>query len=301
MNVLSLFDGISCGRIAMERAGVKVDKYTAYEIDENAKKISAFNYPDIIQKGDVFEADFTQYKNTDFLIGGSPCTYWSIAKAKNGRETTSSGLGWDLYSQYVRALKESQPQYFIYENNFSMTKDIKNAITETFGFEPVMINSNLLSAQTRRRLYWVGRKENGKYKKVFIPQPEDKKILLTDVVDFSKLDFRPVSKWTETYFMGRKKIDTLKDIHSEKSHTLTTSKYHAMNYYLNDDKTKYCNLSVKNWESLQTLPEGYVDNVELKSEESKYKAIGNGWTVDVIAYIITNCLHEKQPVQSDLF
>lgn len=118
MKILSLFDGISCGRVALERADIPVERYVAYEIDKYAKAISAKNYPDIEQCGDVFDGDFTQYKGFDLLIGGSPCTYWSIAK--NNRETTCEGEGYKLFMQYVRALRESGCRWFLYENNYSI-------------------------------------------------------------------------------------------------------------------------------------------------------------------------------------
>ena len=112
------------------------------------------------------------------------CTYWSIAQSPDKRETTSSGLGWDLFSQYVRAIKEAKPKYFIYENNKSMARAIYEAISDTFGFEPIMINSALVSAQNRQRYYWVGkRNEDGTYSKVDIRQPEDRGILLKDILD----------------------------------------------------------------------------------------------------------------------
>lgn len=112
------------------------------------------------------------------------CTYWSIAQSPDKRETTASGMGWELFSQYVRAIKEAKPKYFIYENNKSMAKAIYESISETFGFEPIMINSALLSAQNRQRYYWVGkRNEDGTYSKVDIEQPEDKGILLKDILD----------------------------------------------------------------------------------------------------------------------
>ena len=142
LKVLSPFNGISCGRVALERAGIKVERYVSYEIDDDANKVAKYNYPDDEYNGDVFEADFTQYEGFDLLIGGSPCTYWSIAKAGNNgekgeRETTASGLGWDLFSQYVRALKEANPKYFLYENNASMSDEIKECITEELGVEPI--------------------------------------------------------------------------------------------------------------------------------------------------------------------
>ena len=183
VKILSLFDGMACGMIAMQLAGVEVESYDAYEIDKYAIKTAQHNFPMIKEHGDVFVADFTQYEGVDFLIGGSPCTYWSIAQTKN-RETVASGMGWELFSQYVRALHEAKPKYFIYENNKSMSKDIRASIDDAFGFEAVLINSALVSAQNRQRLYWVGkRNEDGTYSKVNVEQPADRGILLKDVLD----------------------------------------------------------------------------------------------------------------------
>ena len=183
VKILSLYDGMACGMIAMQLAGVEVESYDAYEIDKYAIKTAQHNFPMIKEHGDVFDADFTQYEGVDFLIGGSPCTYWSIAQTKN-RETVASGMGWELFSQYVRALHEAKPKYFIYENNKSMSKDIRASIDDAFGFEAVLINSALVSAQNRQRLYWVGkRNEDGTYSKVNVEQPADRGILLKDVLD----------------------------------------------------------------------------------------------------------------------
>lgn len=275
MNVLSLFDGISCGMVALERAEIPVERYVAYEIEEDAIKVSKHNYPQIEQKGDVFQAKYIEGE-FDLLIGGSPCTYWSIAKTDGKRETTSSGIGFDLFMQYVRALEEAKPKYFLYENNFSISQEIKSEISKCLGVEPIMINSSLVSGQSRKRCYWTN-----------IPNvqlPEDKGIKLYDVIDFSAHKFKDVGKWVFSYWGDKQKIETLKTVKSEKSHTLTTSKTHSMGYYLSEDKKKYCNLTVNDYETLQTLPLNYVDSCEIK-ETSKYRAIGNGWTVDVIAHI----------------
>lgn len=173
---------MSCGHIAMQKAGVKIDRYVAYEIDKYAVQTSKHNFPDIEQMGDVFHADFTQYEGFDAVIGGSPCTYWSIAQ-KNNRETEASGMGWELFSQYVRAIHEAKPKFFIYENNKSMSKQIRASIDEAFGFEAVCINSALVSAQNRQRLYWVGkRNEDGTYNKVNVEQPKDLGILLKNIL-----------------------------------------------------------------------------------------------------------------------
>lgn len=183
MKVLSLFDGMACGMIAMNLAGVDVESYDAYEIDKYAVKTAQHNFPMIREHGDVFAADFTQYDDVDFMVGGSPCTYWSIAQTKN-RETVASGIGWELFSQYVRALHEAKPKYFIYENNKSMSKEIRASIDKAFGFEAVCINSALVSAQNRQRLYWVGKRNaDGTYSKVNVEQPDDRGILLRDILE----------------------------------------------------------------------------------------------------------------------
>ena len=183
MKVLSLFDGMSCGMLAFQRADVQVDRYVAYEIDKYATKVASHNFPMIEQRGDVFKADFTEFEGFDAVIGGSPCTYWSIAQTKN-RETEAHGIGWELFQQYVRAIREAKPRFFIYENNKSMSDNIKTEISESFGFEPIMINSALVSAQNRQRYYWVGiRNEDRTYRKADIDQPVDRGILLKDVLE----------------------------------------------------------------------------------------------------------------------
>lgn len=135
VNILSLFDGMACGMLAMMKADISVDDYFAYEIDKYAIQTVKHNFPNIQELGNVFNADFTKYGGVEYLIGGSPCTYWSIAQSPDRRETTASGMGWELFSQYVRALHEAKPKFFIYENNKSMSKAIRQEITRAFLFE----------------------------------------------------------------------------------------------------------------------------------------------------------------------
>jgi len=204
--VLSLFDGMSCGQIALKQLGIEVDRYISYEIDKYAISVTQHNFPNTEQCGDVFTADFTQYQNIDWLIGGSPCTHWSIAQ-KNNRETQpNSGMGWELFSQYVRAVQEAMPKYFLYENNQSMSKAIRAAIDEAFGFEAVEINSALVSAQNRRRLYWVGkRNEDGSYSRVQIALPANRDIMLRDLLDSAQGDkayrLKPLSDREMSYMV----------------------------------------------------------------------------------------------------
>lgn len=173
MRVLSLYDGISCGMAALERAGIPVESYDAFEIDKYAVKISEKNYPQIVHHGDVFGGSYSDFKGYDLLIGGSPCTYWSIAKT--GREITPDGMGGKLFMEYVRALCESGCKYFLYENNNSIHQNIKDFISEQLGVKPIMINSALVSAQQRKRCYWTNIPN--------VSQPADKGILLKDILE----------------------------------------------------------------------------------------------------------------------
>lgn len=179
IKAVSLFDGISCGRIALDRvagrsgAGIAVSAYEAFEIDKYAKAISRYNYPDIRQHGDVLTADFSRFGGYDLVMGGSPCTFWSIAKTN--REVDKDGIGWQLFMRFVEAVRIIRPHYFLYENVASMPASIKAYISEELGVEPVLINSALVSAQHRKRLYWTNIKG--------IVQPEDKGILLKDIIE----------------------------------------------------------------------------------------------------------------------
>ncbi|MBQ8481024.1 MAG: DNA (cytosine-5-)-methyltransferase [Alphaproteobacteria bacterium] len=172
LRVLSLFDGISCGRLALERAEIPVEVYYASEIDKYAIKVSEKNYPDIIRLGDIREIDFSRFiGKIDLIIGGSPCQDLSIAKKnRQGLEGEKSGLFW----KFVEAVKTIKPKYFMLENVASMSKENKQIITDTLGIEPILINSALVSAQQRKRLYWCN---------WAVEQPEDKGIVLKDVLE----------------------------------------------------------------------------------------------------------------------
>ena len=292
MKVLSLFDGISCGRVALERVGIKVDKYTAYEIESNAIKVSKNNYPDIEQKGDVFKAQYNEGE-FDLLIGGSPCTYWSNARAKGtGRELTIDGVGGKLFMEFVRALKEVKPKYFIYENNNSMSKEIKNFITKQLGVEPILINSSLVSGQIRRRLYWTNIPN--------VNQPKDKEIYLIDCLD-KQVDKRYyLSEKMIKYAMssGTKNFYVKPEINTKKARPLTTApnKRAGTTTYVSDDfvnggdSERIRRLTPIEYERLQTLPENYTQGI---SEAQRYKVVGNGWTVGVIEHILSFIKEQK--------
>ena len=175
LKIVSLYDGISCGRIALENAGYTVFSYHAFEIDKHAIAVSRFQYPDITHHGNVLDADFYMLADTgiDLVIGGSPCTFWSIAKAN--REIDKSGMGWRLFMRFVEAVRQIKPRYFLLENVASMPNNIKTYISEELDCEPVPINSALVSAQSRKRLYWTNI--------TGINQPADKGILLKDILE----------------------------------------------------------------------------------------------------------------------
>ena len=234
MKILSLFDGMACGALAMQSAGIEIDKYIAYEIDKYAIQTAQHNFPFIEERGDVFKADFTEYVGFDYLIGGSPCTYWSIAQTKN-RETVASGMGWELFCQYVRALHEAKPRFFLYENNKSMSAAIRASITETFGFEPILINSALVSAQNRQRLYWCGiRQADGKYKKADIQQPADRGILLKDILETNAVTWLEKAYTYTTRCQGAIIENTLE----KHQHTMVAEPVNVMKYELQSVENK---------------------------------------------------------------
>lgn len=172
MKVVSLFDGISCGRVALQRADIEVSRYVAFEIDQDAINVSAWNWEDIEHRGNVEDADFSEFKGFDMVIGGFPCTDLSIGKNnRQGLKGKHSRLFWEQ----VRAIKEINPRYFLVENNFRMPKKDEAIITETLGVEPIHINSAKVSAQNRDRLYWTNIPN--------VNQPEDKGIILADILE----------------------------------------------------------------------------------------------------------------------
>lgn len=148
LKILSLFDGISCGRLALERAAIPVTKYYASEIDAHAIQISTNHYPDIMQLGDVCKINLDELKDIDLVIGGSPCQSFSPAGDRTGMDGKSK-----LFWEFVRVLRKVNPKYFLLEN-VKMKKEWSDIITNELGVEPIEIDSSLVSAQQRRRLYW---------------------------------------------------------------------------------------------------------------------------------------------------
>ena len=304
---LSVFDGISCGRISLERAGIKVEKYYASEIDKYAIKVTMANYPDTIQLGSVTDVKAENLPKIDLLIGGSPCQGFSSA----GKQLNFDDPRSKLFFEYVRLLKECKPKYFLLEN-VKMKKEYQDVITAHLGVEPIEINSSLVSAQNRKRLYWTNIPG--------ITQPEDKGILLKDIVEHGYVDGEKSYCLDACYYKGgnlkqyfekhRRQLvfyQNIKDETSqslrrylkstkalnEKANCMTATMYKGMasNGVTNIIVDyKYRMLTPVECERLQTVPENYTNHV---SNTQRYKMLGNGWTVDVIAHIL-RCIYEQR-------
>lgn len=280
MNVLSLFDGISCGMVALERAGISVERYAAYEIDKYAIKVSEKNYPQIEHCGDVTTADFTKYKGFDLLIGGSPCQSLSITQSKTRQNLDGKSK---LFFEFVRAKEEMQPKYFLFENVESMKGECKQVISELLGCEPIFINSGDFSAQQRPRYYWTN---------IPVANYLPSKLTLRDIMQPNveekyfyscSFDEPDMTKQvcTNLHINGH---DILKRVFNPdfKCHTLTTcGGGNTQKKVMDNGRPR--KLTPVEYERLQTLPDDYTAGV---SNTARYTAIGNGWTVDVIAHIL---------------
>jgi DNA (cytosine-5)-methyltransferase 3A len=310
INVLSLFDGMSCGRIALDRLGVDVDNYYSCEIDKSAITVSLKNYPDIIQLGDIYNVDFSKLPKIDLIIGGSPCTYWSISRGSK-REISESGIGFDLFMQYKRALDICKPKYFLYENNYSIHKDIKWSITKKLGVRPILINSALVSAQQRNRLYWTNISR-------LIRQPKNKRIFLNDILE-SGVSWQDKSYCLTASYEGAVFWNTLarnqksmvaepvshpvrlghvgKGHQSQRIYSIKGKSVNIMSngggqggvsglYKIDLPNGDYHirKLTPLECERLQTIPDNYTNHV---AKTQRYRMIGNGWTVDVIVHILS--------------
>lgn len=309
INVLSLFDGISCGQVALERAGIKVNKYFASEVDKHAIKVTYKNYPDTIQLGDVREIQGKDLPKIDLLIGGSPCQGFSFA----GKQLNFDDPRSQLFFEYVRLKEECCPRWFLLEN-VNMKKEWLKVIDEKLGVVGIKINSALVSAQNRVRWYWSN---------IDFDIPEDKGILLKDIIGKydgvyvvprgtnkggikeykGKSPCITTSAWQHNFFI----VNTDDEyVDRDKSHCIDASYFKGgnLNQYFNKSRRqlvfdKYgCSFRkfyVKECEALQTLPIGYTEGI---SDSQAYKAIGNGWTVDVVAHIFSK-LKEKLNAKMD--
>jgi len=278
-NVLSLFDGMSCGQIALNKLGIKYDNYYASEIDEPAISVTQHNYPNTIQMGSITELKSSQLPKIDLLFGGSPCQSFSNAGNGTGFDGKSG-----LFYDFVRLLKECKPTYFLLEN-VKMKKEWQDIISEELGVQPIKINSNLVSAQNRERLYWTNIPVVG--------LPEDKHIYIEDILD-TNFDSKYWLKERNAELLSKKvNIEGAPDIccidvynkkfkKDRKSPTLTLPHHNSLRL-LQDGKFR--KLTPNECERLQTVPVDYT-NTGI-ADIHRYSMLGNGWTVDVIAFIFS--------------
>ena len=325
MNVLSLFDGMSCGRIALERAGIQVTNYFASEIDKHAIKVAMHNYPDTQQLGDVTKWREWNLPKIDLLIGGSPCQGFSFA----GKQLAFDDPRSKLFFEFVACLEHFKPKYFLLEN-VRMKKEHLQVITDMLGVEPIRINSNLVSAQNRDRYYWTNipdvimPTDRGIYLKDIIQTdlseheaknymvPFDKTLLILDKeVERGKVGyFRSDSQANRVYYIHGKAVTLCGDSgggaakmgqylfgcitparvekrqngqrfsSGDKFYTLTAQDKHGVlvEGYIRKLTPVEC-------ERLQTVPDNYTSCV---SDSQRYKMLGNGWTVDVVAHIFSH-------------
>lgn len=286
MNILSLFDWISCGRVALERAWIQVGKYFASEVDKYAIQVAKKNYPNTIHMGSVTSIHYKDHllysidgthnaihdEDIDMIIWWSPCQSFSVAGNQQGFEWKSG-----LFYEYLRILKEVKPKYFLLEN-VKMKKEWQDEITKELWVEPIEINSALVSAQNRKRLYWTNIP--------WIQQPIDKWILLKDIFEESVDEKYDISeKHTNAMIRARSSWKLNLPSPEWKCGTLIASYYKIpQDWPYIQKETWIRKLTPIECERLQTLPDNYTEWV---SNTQRYKAIGNWWTVDIIAHIFS--------------
>ena len=276
MNVLSLFDGISCGHVALMREGYSVDSYFASEIDQNAIKVTQNNLPETKQLGDVQQVHATELPNIDLLIGGSPCQGFSNAGKRKNFDDPRSRLFWE----YVRILEETQPKYFLLEN-VVMKQEWQDVISEAVGVQPIMINSALTSAAVRKRLYWTNIPD--------IDQPEDYGITFGDVREHGHPNDNMYYTDKAMDWIRRHEARTGKKLRiigdNDKMQMLEASmfkKYSAQRFFGIQDTYGLRYITPLECERCMNVPDGYTACI---SNTARYKALGNGWEVNTITHI----------------
>ena len=305
MNVLSLFDGISCGQIALNRAKIKYDNYFASEIDKHTIKVTQHNYPNTIQLGDVCKVNTNSLPKIDLLIGGSPCQGFSFA----GKQLNFIHPQSRLFFEFVRiknALQKDNPELLFLLENVKMKQQFQDIISDYIGVQPIEIDSKLVSAQSRKRLYWTN-----------IPNiqiPIDKNILLKDIIEYGNVDRDKSYCIDANYYKGgnlkqyfekcRRQLVFIEEVKGaalrnqvtkdgiepqlnvrkdSKSNCIVPSYPQKLNGVV--ENKCYRPLTPVECERLQTIPDNYTS---ILSNTQRYKVIGNGWTVDVIAHIFKN-------------
>lgn len=286
MKILSLFDGMSCGQIALERAGVSVDGYYASEIDKYAISITQKNYPNTIQIGDVTKLNIDTLPKIDLLLGGSPCQGFSFAGDQLAFDDPRSKLFFD-YCRILNGLKLINPNIKFLLENVKMKKEYLDIISDHLGVKPIKINSNLVSAQNRERYYWTN---------IEFDIPEDKNILLWDILgEIGKEDRKSFKLHSPRETKNYWQFDVSGKGHNSQQDRAykITGKFGCFPNARAITKRKiymgnlsYRDLTLNECESLQTVPHNYTFLKIGFSLNKSLSALGNGWTVDVIAHIL---------------
>lgn len=292
MNVLSLFDGMSCGQIALERVGIKVDNYYASEIDKYAIQVTQHNYPNTKQLGSITELKGEYLPKIDLLIGGSSCQNFSFAGSMIGMkseddievlsldhyiELKNNGFSFKgesyLFWEYIRILKEIKPKYFLLEN-VKMSKKWEDVITEAIGIKPIFINSKSVSAQNRPRLYWT----NLQVDKI----EEDNDQCVYDILEEDAEFNKNYANWMLNKWGDKTRLDSFFNANGKASClTANMAKGQKATYVVNDNNEIHKYTAIE-CERLQTVPDNYTSVV---ANSHRLHMLGNGWTVDVIAHI----------------
>ncbi len=269
MNVLSLFDGMSCGQIALNQLGIKVDNYFASEIDVPAITVTNANYPNTHQLGDVTKVSAKDLPKIDLLIGGSPCQGFSFA----GKQLNFDDERSVLFFEFVRLLKETKPKYFLLENVY-MKKEWQDVISSYLGVEPIEIDSNLITGANRRRLYWTN------IPNVTIPEKNDSK--LADVLESGQVDTDKSYCIDANYGKG----SNLRTYFAKSRRQIVFDQIEGKKQGIwNDLYYRYRLLSPIECERLHGVPDNYTNHV---SRTNRYHMLGNGWSVQVIKHIFKN-------------
>ena len=279
-NVFGAFDGMSNGQIALNRVGIKYDNYFASEIDKYAMKVANYNYPKTIQLGDITKINGCDLPNIELMLAGSPCQGFSFSgKGLNFNDPRSK-----LFFDFARLLEEINPKYFLLEN-VVMKKEHEKVISSYLGVEPIMINSNLVSAQNRKRLYWTNIPN--------IKQPEDKNITWGQIREYGVSgNFYYSTKgleWIRRHGERKNKKLTIWS-NDDKCQMIEAShckNYSSQRYFGIEDEKGLRYITPRECERAQTVPDDYTSCV---SNSQRYKMLGNGWTVDVISHILKNII-----------
>jgi len=269
MNVLSLFDGISCGQLALKKANIEYENYFASELDKYAIQVTNNNFPKTQQVGNVLNVNVKDLPKIDLLIGGSPCQSFSRAGDGSGFDGESR-LFWE-YVRILKDIKKENPNVLFLLENVVMKEEWKNIITEALGVKPIQISSSKFVPQSRERLYWTN-----------IPNVKQPEQIDYNIRDFYEGEGFPSSCGVNRFFKRREIFNTLTATYYKGIRGSGRPAISLRESFLDEDREAHRMLTPNEVEKLQGLPKDYTQGI---SKTQRYKSIGNGWTIGVIAHI----------------